>query len=70
MGNSEIENEIDNIKKSKKKIYRKDLIYRENKNEYGFQQYETIRSFGDIFILVKLLQMKLNRQSIRKLSKT
>ena len=54
----------------KKKIYGKDLIYRENKNEYGFQQYETIRSFGDIFILVKLLQMKLNRQSIRKLSKT
>ena len=70
MGNSEIENEIDDIRKSKKKIYRKDLIYRENKNEYGFQQYETIRSFGDIFILVKLLQMKLNRQSIRKLSKT
>ena len=70
MGNNEIENEIDDIKKSKKKIYRKDLIYRENKNEYGFQQYETIRSFGDIFILVKLLQMKLNRQSIRKLSKT
>ena len=61
MGNNEIENEIDDIKKSKKKIYRKDLIYRENKNEYGFQQYETIRSFGDIFILVKLLQMKLNR---------
>ena len=70
MGNSEIENEIDDIRKSKKKIYRKDLIYRENKNEYGFQQYETIRSFGDIFILVKLLQIKLNRQSIRKLSKT
>ena len=58
------------LKNLKKKIYRKDLIYRENKNEYGFQQYETIRSFGDIFILVKLLQMKLNRQSIRKLSKT
>ena len=49
------------LKNLKKKIYRKDLIYRENKNEYGFQQYETIRSFGDIFILVKLLQMKLNR---------
>ena len=47
MGNNEIENEIDDIKKSKKKICRKDLIYRENKNEYGFQQYETIRSFGE-----------------------
>ena len=47
MGNNEIKNEIDDIKKSKKKIYWKDLIYRENKNEYGFQQYETIRSFGE-----------------------
>ena len=47
MGNNEIENEIDDIKKSEKKFNRKDLIQRENKNEYDFQQYETIRSFGE-----------------------
>ena len=47
MVNNETENEIDDIKKSEKKNNRKDLISRENKNEYGFQQYETIRSFGE-----------------------
>ena len=45
--NNEIKNELDEIKKWEEKIKRKDLIYGENKYKYGFQQYETIRSFDE-----------------------
>ena len=30
-----------------RKIKRKELIYKANKYKYDFQQYETIRSFGE-----------------------
>ena len=47
MRNTEIENEIDEVKKSEEKVKRRDFIYKTNKYKYDFQQYETIRSFGD-----------------------
>ena len=47
MRNTEIKNEIDEIKKREEKIKRKDLIYKTNKYEYDFQQYETIKSFDE-----------------------
>ena len=45
--NSEIKNELDEIKEWKEKIKRKYITYKANKYKYAFQQYETIRSFGD-----------------------
>ena len=42
-----IKNEIDEIKKCEEKIKRKDLKYETKKYIYDFQQYETIRSFGE-----------------------
>ena len=45
--NSEIKNEIDEIKKWEKETKQKDLIFKTNKYRYDFQQYETIRSFGE-----------------------
>ena len=42
-----IKNEIDEIKKWEKIIKRKDLKYESNKYRFDFQQFETIRSFGD-----------------------
>ena len=47
MRTNEIKNEIDEIKKWEEKIRRKDLVYIKNKYRYDFQQYETMRSFGD-----------------------
>ena len=49
MKNIEIKNEIDEIKKCEEKILkiRKYLIYKANKYKYDFQQYETIKSFGE-----------------------
>ena len=44
---NEIKNEIDGIKKWEEKIEWTVLIYKENKHKYDFQQYETIRSFGE-----------------------
>ena len=43
----EIKNEIDEITKWKEKNNRKDLKYKTNKYLYDFQQFETIRFFGD-----------------------
>ena len=43
----EIKNEIDDIKKRKEKINRRDLKYKTNKYLYDFQQFETIAYFGD-----------------------
>ena len=45
--NNEFENELVEIKKQEKKIKGNNLIYRANKYKYDFQQYETIRSFGE-----------------------
>ena len=47
MGTNEIKNEIDEIRKWKEKIKRNYLKYKTNKYLYNFQQFETIRSFGD-----------------------
>ena len=44
---NEIENEIYEIKKWEEKIKRKHLKYETNKHLYDFQQFETMRSFGD-----------------------
>ena len=44
---NEIKNEIHEIKKWEEKVRRKDVIFKANKYKYDFQQYETIRSFGD-----------------------
>ena len=54
MRNNEIKNEIDEIKKWEEKINRKDLIYRAGKYIYDFQQFETIRSFGDSIFIGKV----------------
>ena len=53
MRTDEIKNEIDEIKKWEEKIERKDLKYKTNIYIHDFQQFETIRSFGDL--LVKLI---------------
>ena len=42
-----LKNEIDEIKKWESKIKRKDLKYETKNRTYDFQQYHTIRSFGD-----------------------
>ena len=47
MGTHEFQNEIDQIKNLEEKIKRKDLKYKTSKYVYGFQQFETIRPFGD-----------------------
>ena len=47
MRNNEIEIEIDEMKKWEEKIKRKDLKYETKSYTCDFQQYETIRSFGD-----------------------
>ena len=48
------------MKQIKLKNGKKNLsVYRANKYKYDFQQYKTIRSFVEVFILVKLIQMKL-----------
>ena len=47
MKNSEFKNEKDEIKNWKNKIKRNNLNYETNKYIFGFQQSETIKSFGD-----------------------
>ena len=42
-----LKNKIDEIKKREEKIRRKDLLCKTNRCKYDFQQYETIRFFGD-----------------------
>ena len=56
MSTDEIKNEIDEFRKWEEKIERKDLKYKTNKFLYNFQQFETIRSFGD---WMKLRRIKL-----------
>ena len=52
MRTNEIKNEIDRIEEWHEKIERKDLKCETKKYIYDFQQYETIRSFGEsIFYL-------------------
>ena len=47
MKTNEIKNEIDKIRKWEEKIKQKKFKYETKKYIYDFQQYETIRSFGD-----------------------
>ena len=47
MRSDEITNEICEIRKWEEKIKRKDLKYKANKYLYDFQQFETVRFFGD-----------------------
>ena len=47
MRTNEIENEIEEIKNWEEKIRRKDLVYKTNKNNNDFEQYETKRYLGD-----------------------
>ena len=47
MKTDEIKNEIDEIRIWDGKNKPKDLKYKANKYLYDFQQFETIRSFGD-----------------------
>ena len=51
--NIEIKNKLDDIKKLKEKINQRHLTFRVGKYEYGFQQFETIRSFCDSIDTVK-----------------
>ena len=44
---NEIKNKIDEIKKWEEIIKRKNLKYETNKNRFDFQQFKTIRFFGD-----------------------
>ena len=46
--------EIDEIKTWEENVRRKDLVYKTNKQRYDFQQYETIRSFGDSIYIGKI----------------
>ena len=47
MRTNEIKNEINETKKWEEKIKRKDLTYETSKYIFDFQQFQTIRSFGD-----------------------
>ena len=54
MRTDETKNEIYEIKKWEEKIKRKDLKYDAGKYKYDFQQYETIRSFGESICFGKI----------------
>ena len=49
-----MKNEMDEIKKWEDKIRRKDLKYESGKYKYDYQQYETMRSFGESFYSGKI----------------
>ena len=42
------------LKNGKKKVKRKDLMYKTNKYRYDFQKCETIRSFGECIYTGKI----------------
>ena len=52
--NSEIRNELNEIKKLEERIDRNDLKYETNKYVYNFQQFETIRSWDDSIFSEKI----------------
>ena len=54
MRTNEIKNDLGKIKKWEEQIRPKDLLYKINQNKYDFQQYETIRSFGNSIYNVKI----------------
>ena len=52
--NSEIRNELNEIKKLEERIDRNHLKYETNKYVYNFQQFETIRSWDDSIFSEKI----------------
>ena len=54
MRTNEIKNEIDRIEEWHEKIERKDWKCETKKYIYDFQQYETIRSFGESIFYLKV----------------
>ena len=64
MRTNEIKNEIHKMEKWEELIKRKDLKYETNKYRFDFQQFETIRPFGDSFhndkIIIKEAEKKQN----------
>ena len=77
MRHNETKKEIDEIKKLEDKIKQKNLNYETNIYTYDFQQFETIRSFGDSIYTGKISideaemdQTNLLRNSIRSNNKS
>ena len=54
MRTNEIKTYIDKIRKQEEKIKRKDFKYKANKCLSDFQQFETMRSFGDSIYTFKI----------------
>ena len=50
----EIKNEIDEVKKWENKLNEQNLKYKAGKYKYDFQQYESIRSFGESIYYFKI----------------
>ena len=61
MKTNETKNEIDKTKKWEEIIKRKDLKYETNKYRLDFQQFKTIRSFGD-----SIYNGKINKEEAEK----
>ena len=57
MRNNKTRNQIDKIKKWEEKFKRKDLKYETKKYIYNFQQYETIRFFGENIYTGKIINI-------------
>ena len=63
MRTNNTKNEIDEIKKLKEKIKGKDLKYKTKKHIYEFQQYETIRSFGESIYNCKVNKFNMDERN-------
>ena len=53
--NDEAKKEINKIAKIEKTVDREKLIYKSSESTYGFQKFQTIKTFGRDIIVVKLL---------------
>ena len=66
MRTNNTKNEIDEIKKLKEKIKGKDLKYETKKHIYEFQQYETIRSFGESIYNCKVNKFNMDEREMHQ----
>ena len=66
MRTNNTKNEIDEIKKLKEKIKRKDLKYETKKHIYEFQQYETLRSFGESIYNGKINKFNMDEREMHQ----
>ena len=66
MRTNNTKNEIDEIKKLKEKIKGKDLKYKTKKHIYEFQQYETIRSFGESIYNCKVNKFNMDEREMHQ----